>query len=74
MPTSEIVSLILQGGAAAVLIFWVWDLREQRKQERAERIANAEILRTVSQALGDLTDSIESLLEGRQPRPPRTRR
>lgn len=73
MPTSELIALVLQGGAAAVLLLWVWDLREQRKQERTERLENASVMRTVGEALGELTDSIEALLENRTPRPPRRR-
>ena len=73
MPTSELIALVLQGGAVAVLLLWNYDLRKHREQERSERLENAAVMRTVGQALGELTDSIEALIEGRQPRPPRRR-
>lgn len=74
MPSPDLIALVLQGGAVVVLLLWVWDLRSQRKQERDERIANAEAMRTVGQSLGELTSSIESLMDGRPSRPPRSRR
>lgn len=74
MPPSDTIALVLQGGAVVVLLLWVWDLREQRKQERTERLANAEVMRTVGSALGDLTEAIEAIVEGRGVRPPRVRR
>ena len=74
MSTPELIGLILQGGAVVVLFLWVLDLRDQRKQERSERLENNALMRDMTQAVGGLTDSIDALLEGRPPRPPRTRR
>lgn len=81
MSTPEIIALVLQGGAVVVLCWWIIDLKDQRKyqdklreQERQERIANAEVMRTVGQSLGALTNSIEALINGDPPRPPRSRR
>ena len=74
MSTPELIGLILQGGAVVVLFLWVLDLRDQRKQERNERLENNALMRDMTQAVGGLTDSIDALLEGRPPRPPRTRR
>ena len=74
MSTPELIGLILQGGAVVVLFLWVLDLRDQRKQERSERLENNALMRDMTQAVGGLTDSIDALFEGRPPRPPRTRR
>lgn len=74
MPSGELVALVLQGGATVVLLLWVWDLRAQRREERAERIANAETMRTVGTALGELTSAIQDSLEGRATRQTRERR
>lgn len=75
MPTPELIALVLQGGAVVVLLFWNWDLRAERKverdrtaQERAERIENAAVLRTVGSALGELTSAIHSITDDRSPR------
>lgn len=73
MPQSDLIALVLQGGAVVVLLLWVWDLRRQRDQERAERQENSAILRTMAQGLGELTNSIEALIDGQRPRPPRRR-
>lgn len=72
MPPMETISLVLQGGAVVVLLLWVWDLRKLREQERSERLANAEVMREVGSSLGELTHSINALIEGT--RPERTRR
>lgn len=73
MATEQLVALILQGGAVVVLFLWVRDLQEQRKTERDERIANAEVIRTVGVALGELTAAINALVDEEPPRPPRER-
>lgn len=74
MPPTDTIALVLQGGAVVVLLLWVWDLRAQRQQERAERLKDAEVMRTVGTALGELTSAIYALIDGEQPRAPRTRR
>lgn len=72
MPTPELIALIIQGGAVVALLAWVWDLRAQRKyqemlrqEERRERLENAAILRTVGDALRELTSAVDALVEGR---------
>jgi hypothetical protein len=58
MPSIELITLVLQGGAVVVLLLWVADLRKQREQERAERLENAAVMRTVSQSLAELTAAV----------------
>lgn len=72
--TVQLIALIIQGGAVVVLFLWNRDLQEQRKQERVERLANAEVMRTIGASLGDLTEAIEALIDGRSVRSPRARR
>lgn len=68
MSTPELIALVLQGGAVVVLYLWVVDLKEQRKQERTERIANAEVMKTVGEALGELTTTVGHLVDGTRTR------
>jgi hypothetical protein len=71
MPTPELIALVIQGGAVVALLAWVWDLRAQRKyqemlrlEERRERLESAAILRTVGDALRELTSAIDALVDG----------
>lgn len=69
MPTPETITLIVQGGAIVALVFWIWDLRAQRREERAERIQTAATMTTVAAALKELTDAVKASIE-----PPRRSR